>query len=102
MALGRSEEARVAADEALALRPQGHTSAGLNILVGDLELKSGNAKTAAGKYLIVVEFHEDKALKPLALWKLIQAFEKQADEAEAAKYREKLVTEFPNWKPTTR
>ena len=102
MALGRSEEARVAADEALALRPQGHTSAGLNILVGDLELKSGNAKTAAGKYLIVVEFHEDKALKPLALWKLIQAFEKQADEAEAAKYREKLVTEFPNWKPSTR
>ena len=102
MALGRSEEARVAADEALALRPQGHTSAGLNILVGDLELKSGNAKTAAGKYLIVVEFHEDKALKPLALWKLIQAFEKQADEAEAAKYREKLVIEFPNWKPTTR
>jgi tetratricopeptide (TPR) repeat protein len=99
LALKRPEEARKAADEALALRPQGHTSAGLNILVGDLELQAGAAKTAAGKYLIVVEFHDDKELKPLALWKLIQALEKQADHAEAEKYSQKLKTEFPNWKP---
>jgi tetratricopeptide (TPR) repeat protein len=74
LALKRPEEARKAADEALALRPQGHTSAGLNILVGDLELTAGDAKTAAGKYLIVVEFHDDKELKPLALWKLRQHY----------------------------
>ena len=99
LALKRPEEARKAADEALALRPQGHTSAGLNILVGDLELQAGDAKTAAGKYLIVVEFHEDKELKPLAFWKLIQALEQQGDRAEAEKYRLKLKTEFPDWKP---
>jgi len=102
LALNRPAEARKAADEALALRPQGHTSAGLNILVGDLELKAGDAKTAAGKYLIVVEFHDDKELKPLALWKLIQALEQQADQAEAAKYRQKLKTEFPDWKAPKR
>jgi tetratricopeptide (TPR) repeat protein len=99
LALKRQEEARKSADEALALRPQGHTSAGLNILVGDLELQAGDPKTAAGKYLIVVEFHDDKELKPLALWKLIQALEQQGDRAEAKKYAPKLKTEFPNWKP---
>ena len=99
LALKRHEEARKSADEALALRPQGHTSAGLNILVGDLELQAGDSKTAAGKYLIVVEFHDDKELKPLALWKLIQALEQQGDRAEAEKYAAKLKTEFPNWKP---
>jgi tetratricopeptide (TPR) repeat protein len=99
LALKRPEEARKAADEALALRPQGHTSAGLNILVGDLELLAGDAKTAAGKYLIVVEFHDDKELKPLAFWKLIQALEQQGDRAEAEKYRQKLKAEFPGWKP---
>ncbi|MCX8496215.1 MAG: tetratricopeptide repeat protein [Akkermansiaceae bacterium] len=99
LALKRPEDAQKSADEALALHPQGHTSAGLNILVGDLEMKSGDLKTAAGKYLIVVEFHDDKDLKPLALWKLIQVLDQQSDQAEATKYRQKLATEFPAWKP---
>jgi tetratricopeptide (TPR) repeat protein len=102
LALNRPAEARKAADEALALRPQGHTSAGLNILAGDLELQAGDPKTAAGKYLIVVEFHDDKELKPLALWKLIQALEQQSDQAEATKYRQKLKTEFPDWNAPSR
>ncbi len=102
LVLNRPLEARKAADEALSLRPQGHTEAGLNILLGDLELKAGDAKTAAGKYLIVVEFHDDKQLKPLALWKLIQALEQQADQVEATKYRLKLKTEFPDWKARNR
>jgi tetratricopeptide (TPR) repeat protein len=100
--LNRPAEARKAADEALALRPQGHTSAGLNILVGDLELKAGDPKTAAGKYQVVVQFHEDKELKPLAYHKLVLALEQQGDQAEAALYRTKLQTEFPDWKPPAR
>ena len=102
LALNRPEEARKAADEALALRPQGHTSAGLNILVGDLELKAGDPKTAAGKYLIVVEFHDDKELKPLALWKLTRALEQQGDHAGAEKSSLRLKTEFPAWKEPVR
>ena len=98
LALDRAEEARKAADEALALRPQGHTSAGLNILLGDLELEAGDAKTSAAKYLIVVEFHEDKDLKPLALWKLTKALEAQGDSPEAEKYRQQLKLDFPDWK----
>jgi tetratricopeptide (TPR) repeat protein len=101
-ALKRFPEARKAADEALALRPQGFTSAGLNLLDGDLDLQAGDAKTAAGKYLIVVGFINDKDLKPLALSKLISAFEKQGDTAEVEKYRRQLNTEFPDWKPPVR
>jgi tetratricopeptide (TPR) repeat protein len=101
--LKRFPEARKAADEAISLRPQGHTSAQLNILDGDLELEAGDPKTAAGKYLIVVSFNvDDKELKPLALWKLTQALEKQSDLAGAAKYQQQLQAEFPSWKPPAR
>ena len=101
--LKRFEEARVATAEAQDLHPQGHTSAGLSILDGDLKLNAGDAKGAGAVYLTVVQFHEDdKELRPLALWKLIHTYEQQADNAEAAKYRQLLQTEFPNWKPPVR
>jgi tetratricopeptide (TPR) repeat protein len=96
--LDRPAEARLAADEALALRPQGRTSAGLRILLGDLELKAANPRKASAEYLIVVNFHDDKELKPLALSKLVQALEQQGDQAEAAKYRAELRGRFPDWK----
>lgn len=96
--LDRAAESRTAADEALALRPQGRTSAGLRILLGDLEMKAGDAKKASAEYLIVVNFHEDKDLKPLALSKLVTALEKQGDKTEAEKYRQQLEAGFPDWK----
>ncbi len=98
LALDRPAEARKAADEALALRPQGRTSAGLRILLGNLELKAADPKKAAAEYLIVVKFHEDKDLKPLALSKLITALDQQGDKAEADQYRQQLKSEFPEWK----
>ena len=98
LALNRPAESRKAADEALELHPQGRTSAGLRILTGDLEMKAADPKKASAEYLIVVKFHEDKDLKPLALWKLIKALEQQGDKAEAEKYRQQLKDEFPNWK----
>ncbi len=98
--LDRPAEARKAAEESLALNPQGHTSAGLNILIGDLEMRDGDPKIAAGKYSIVVEFNvDDKELRPLALWKLVRALEKQGDTAEAEKRRGQLKSEFPDWTP---
>jgi tetratricopeptide (TPR) repeat protein len=99
--LDQAAESRKAADEALALRPQGRTSAGLRVLVGDLEMKANDARKAAAEYLIVVNFHNDRELKPLALSKLIQALETQGDKTEAEKYRRQLEAEFPDWKPPT-
>ncbi len=96
--LDRAAESRTAADEALALRPQGRTSAGLRILLGDLEMKAGDAKKASAEYLIVVNFHEDKDLKPLALSKLVTALETQGDKTEAERYRQQLKSGFPDWK----
>lgn len=97
-ALDRQAEARKAAEEAIALNPQGRTSAMLRILMGDLEAKSNQPQRAAAEYLVVVQFHEDAELKPLALDKLIKALEEQNDEAEAEKFRQQLQREFPNWK----
>ena len=98
LALDRAAESRKAADDALELHPQGRSSAGLRILVGDLEMKAGDPKKASAEYLVVVKFHDDKDLKPLALWKLTLALDKQSDKTEADKYRQQLKTEFPAWK----
>ncbi len=98
LALKRNTEARKAADEAAALHPQGRTSAGLRILSGDLGLIANELGAAAADYLNVIQFHEDKDLKPLAISKYIHVLESQGNAAEAEKYRLKLKTEFPEWK----
>ncbi len=98
LALDRAAEARTAADEALALRPQGRTSGGVRILIGDLEMKAGDPKKASAEYLIVIGFLDDKNLKPLALSKLVTALEAQGDKPQAEKYRRQLKAEFPDWK----
>jgi len=96
--LNRPTEARKAADEAADLRPQGRTSAALRILSGDLFLKENDFKQAAANYLNVVNFHEDKDLKPLALSKLSEVFTKAGDAGEASKYAGQLQAEYPGWK----
>ncbi len=96
--LKRPSEARKAADEALALNPQGRTSAGLRILLGDLELEANDLGKAAAAFTYVVSFSVDKDLKPLALWKLSQTLDLQGSTAEAEKQRQQLKSEFPDWK----
>ncbi len=97
LALKRPTEARSTTDEALALRPQGRTNAGLRILSGDLKLLANDPAGAAAEYTIVVEFHDDKDLKPLALHKLIAILVTQNDATGADKYRRQLLAEFPTW-----
>jgi tetratricopeptide (TPR) repeat protein len=100
--LGKPVEARAAADEASALRPQGRTSAGLRILSGDLSFLAKDLGPAAADYLNVIQFHEDADLKPLAIWKYIRVLEEQGKAAEAEKYRQQLKTEHPSWKAPAR
>jgi tetratricopeptide (TPR) repeat protein len=97
--LQRYEESRRSADEALQLRPQGRTSGGLRILMGDLESQKGDDKKAAAEYLVVVQFIDDKTLKPIALHKLAACMERKGDAPGAAKYRAQLASEFPGWQP---
>lgn len=96
--LKRYTEARKAADEAQALHPAGRTSAGLRILSGDLGFQAKQFDAAGADYLNVISFHEDKDLKPLALWKYIQVLVEQGKSAEAEKSRQQLKTDFPDWK----
>lgn len=96
--LKRYAESRQAADEALALRPQGRTSAHLRIVSADLHIEENNIGKAAADFLTVINFHEDADLKPLAISKYIQVLEKQGKAVEAAKYQEQLAKDFPNWK----
>lgn len=98
LGLKRFTESRKAADEALALRPQGRTSAYLLVVSGDLYSEEGNLGQAAADYLKVINFHEDADLKPLAMHKYIGVLEKQGNAAEATKFKAKLTTEFPDWK----
>ncbi len=97
-ALERYDESRKVVDDALALQPQGKTRGGLRILAGDLDMQAEEPSKASAQYLIVVSFIEDNDLKPRALHKLIKALEAQEDEPEAEKYRQQLLTEFPDWK----
>jgi tetratricopeptide (TPR) repeat protein len=97
--LKRYEESRKSADEALALNPQGRTSAHLRIVSGDLFVQENKLGQAAADYLYVINFHDDADLKPLAIHKYILVLEKQGKADEAAKYKAQLATDFPGWKP---
>ncbi len=96
--LKRYPESRKAADEALALRPQGRTSAHLRIVSGDLHIEEANIGQAAADYLYVINFHDDADLKPLAISKYIAVLTKQGKADEAAKYKAQLAKDFPAWK----
>jgi TolA-binding protein len=71
----------------------------VRLLSGDLKAKTGDFSGAAAEFLIVVNFIDDRDLKPLALWKLINALEKKGDSSEAVKYRAQLLRDFPKWEP---
>jgi tetratricopeptide (TPR) repeat protein len=96
--LKRYVESRNTTAEALALRPQGRTSAHLRVVSGDLYFQENNLSQAAADYLYVINFYEDADLKPLAIHHYIGVLKKQANTAEAAKFATKLATEFPDWK----
>ena len=95
--LKRFGESRKATDEALALRPQGRTSAGLRIASANLNIEEQKLGEAAADLLYVIQFHEDADLKPLAIHKYIQVLEKQGKAEEVAKFKAQLASDFPDW-----
>ncbi|MDE0834776.1 MAG: tetratricopeptide repeat protein [Akkermansiaceae bacterium] len=96
--LKRFGESRNTADEALALHPQGRTSAYLRIVSGNLHIQEENIGQAAADYLYVINFHDDADLKPLAIHKYIAVLETQDKAGEVAKFKGQLAKDFPDWK----
>lgn len=98
LAIDRSSEARIAADEADKLRPAGRTLSLLQILSGDLFAKDNKLDQAGASYIQVVEFGGEPDLKALAYHKLAINWEKRGNPAEVEKFRALLAKEFPDWK----
>jgi tetratricopeptide (TPR) repeat protein len=97
------EEARAAAHEALQLDPQGTVRAGLYMALADIAMHRQDYESAAASYLRTSEmFIDDREIKPLALFRAADAFEKNGQEARAADIRKQLRSEFPNWNSAKR
>lgn len=100
--LERWEEAREAALEGLSLDPQGTVQAGLYMALADIAMTRKDFESAAASYLQTSEmFIGDKEIKPLALFRAAEAFEKNGQLEEAANIRKQLRQEFPNWTAAT-
>jgi tetratricopeptide (TPR) repeat protein len=101
LALGRAKEALEAANEGLAMRPQGRIGSGMRLAAGQAAFALGNYDEAIKHFVYVVEFVDDKDLRPKALEKLVQALEKKGDRADAERYRQMLRGEFPGYRTGT-
>ncbi|MGB6222172.1 tetratricopeptide repeat protein [Haloferula sp.] len=98
--LKRYDEAMVAVEEGLALRPEGRVGASLHMLRGEIFEAQGNIKEAIRSYVLPVQLMADgdQVVKPQALTRLIGALEKDGQLDTAARYREELNRKYPGWK----
>lgn len=90
-------EAKKSAEAGLQLRPKGRINAELRLVLGDIAYNNKDYAAAAGFYVVVVEFADDKELRPEALFKAHQALLKKGDAEQARHYLETLNKEFPKY-----
>jgi hypothetical protein len=90
-----------ATEDCQALRPEGRVNSEIRMVQGDIYMKRNDPAQAAGAFVVVVELLDDNdvVLKPLALWKLIQALEAKGDKPGAEEYKVRLQQKYPEWKP---
>jgi tetratricopeptide (TPR) repeat protein len=99
LALERLDEAEAAAGDGTQLRPEGVVDAKLRLTIGDIEFARKKFQEAANHYVVVAQLlTNDRELEPLALDKARSALDKAGNPTEAAKYRQRLTTEFPDYK----
>ncbi len=79
------------------MRPKGNVNAELRLILGDIAYNSQDFAGAAAHYVVVVQFADDKKLKPAALFKAHQALQKKGDAKEAKHYLNTLNEEFPDY-----
>lgn len=101
LALGKTDESMKATEDCQALRPEGRVNSEIRMVQGDIYMKRNDPAQAAGAFVVVVELLDDNdvVLKPLALWKLIQALEAKGDKQGAEEYKVRLQQKYPEWKP---
>lgn len=88
-------KAKTSAEAGLQLRPKGRVNAELRLVLGDIAYNRKNYAEAAGFYVVVVQFADDKELRPEALFKAHEALQKKGDIEQAKHYLDTLNKEFP-------
>jgi len=98
--LSRAEEAKQVAHKGLELNPKGAIKARLLMIIGDVYMAEKEYETAASHYLNCAQmFIEDKKVKPLAIYKAMQAYEKLGTQEKVDLFKYELDQEFPGWTP---
>ena len=99
-ALGKAEEATKSAEAGLDLDKESLLSAQLRLLLGDIAMAANRYNEAISSYGLVMQNWEDPTFTPLAMSKLIAAYEKSADAAnilKADKIKAQLAKRFPRY-----
>ena len=89
--------AKDSAEAGLQLRPKGRVNAELRLVLGDISYSRKDYGGAANFYVVVVEFADDRELRPEALFKAHQALDKKGDTAQSRVYLGMLNEEFPSY-----
>lgn len=97
LGLEKLAEAKTSAEAGLQLRPKGRVNAELRLVLGDIAYNNKDYAAAAQFYVVVVQFADDKELRPEALFKTHQALQKKGDVEQAKHYLDTLNKEFPNY-----
>lgn len=97
--LNRSAEARKLCEEAIAMGIDGPIKSSVFITLGDAYYAERNFSEAAKYYGRTANVVSDKALKPMALFKISNALRRCERAGEAEQYEDALGREFPNWLP---
>ncbi|NNE93050.1 MAG: tetratricopeptide repeat protein [Verrucomicrobiales bacterium] len=99
LSLDQFENARESARECLRAQKEGRTNAEGRLLMGDVAFSDGDHAGAAREYLVLSQIYIDKELTPLALHKAALAYDQTGEGEKAAKLREDLKAEYPDFTP---
>lgn len=94
--LKQLDEAKIAGEDALAMRPGGQPKAGLLLALGNIAYLQSDFMGAAEHYVLVVENFPELEIHKTALNKLIDALTKSGKSKEALDYKKILQQEYPN------
>ena len=100
--LNRCDESIKLSEEAIEMGVDGPLKSALFITIGDAYIKKKDFSAAAKFYGRTANIVSDKALKPIALYKIAKALELAGRMSEAEIYQNSLKKEFPDWTPSAR
>jgi TolA-binding protein len=93
--LNKFAVARMAADEALQLQPEGRLNTEARFVVGEIFFKESDFDSAARSFMAVAVLTDDPAITPRALKKAAEAYRRSGKAAEADKALKEAAERFP-------